>query len=95
MLSVTAHRWWAELACDAQAVRAGGPAVAAMWNADLAKERSAPLACRIRRALWALRGHPPMLLRRAFARRVPLPVSASGHPLSAMSRAAPASGSAL
>ncbi|MFE9558814.1 hypothetical protein ACFYOD_35825 [Streptomyces sp. NPDC006703] len=68
-LGDVAVRWWGELACDAHAMRrCGRAAVTAMWNADLARARTAPRRIRTWAALRALRWHPPLRLRRAFAR---------------------------
>jgi hypothetical protein len=81
-LGIGAVHWWSELACDAAAVRACGRSpVAAMWSADLAEERTMPWASRTRNALRALHRHPPLRLRRWFARHAPLPLPDAGHPL--------------
>ncbi|MGP3951207.1 hypothetical protein [Streptomyces sp. 7N604] len=81
-LGIGAFRWWGELACDAHAVRACGRSpVADMWSADLAEERTTPLAFRTWTTLRVLHMHPPLRLRRWFARRVPLSLPAADHPL--------------
>ncbi|MFJ2627678.1 hypothetical protein ACIO6T_30830 [Streptomyces sp. NPDC087532] len=81
-LSLGAVRWWGELACDAAAVRACGRApVAAMWSADLADERTMPWVTRTWHTMRAVRIHPPLRLRRWFALRAPLRLSADPHPL--------------
>ena len=81
-LGVGAVHWWSELACDAAAVRVCGRLpVAAMWSADLAEERTMPWASRTRQTLRALYRHPPLRLRRWFARRAPLPLPDAHHPL--------------
>ncbi|MFF3327271.1 hypothetical protein [Streptomyces sp. NPDC002889] len=81
-LGIGAVHWWSELACDAAAVRACGRSpVAAMWSADLAEERTMPWPSRTRHTLRALHRHPPLRLRRWFARRAPLPLPDASHPL--------------
>ncbi|MFG2563560.1 hypothetical protein [Streptomyces sp. NPDC048496] len=81
-LGIGAFRWWGELASDAHAVRTCGRAlVVGMWSADLAEERTMPWVFRSWHTLCALRMHPPLHLRRWFARRAPLSLPASGHPL--------------
>ncbi|MFE7115957.1 M48 family metalloprotease [Streptomyces sp. NPDC057654] len=91
--------WWDELACDTAAVRAcGRPAAAALWAVELDEARTQPLLRRAGEALLALRTHPPLRLRRRWARLVPLGHAAtrSGlcHPLAGMaaSTASPAVG---
>ncbi|MFF7953605.1 hypothetical protein [Streptomyces griseorubiginosus] len=88
--STAALHWWAELACDAAAVRAcGRTAVAAMWTADIADERATSLAARAWNFIRAGHRHPPLRLRRWFALHVPLRPSGTPHPLSALPGAAP------
>jgi Zn-dependent protease with chaperone function len=87
-LLTTFFRWWVEIACDLQAVRAcGREAVADMWRANLAHDRSSsrPLASRVRGTLRALRTHPPLRLRVLCAMRLPVCASraAAAHPLHA------------
>lgn len=92
LITVVLH-WWAELACDAAAVRAcGRTAVAAMWSADIAAERTTSLAARVWNFTRAGHLHPPLRLRRWFALHAPLHLSTMPHPLSALREAAPASG---
>ncbi|MFE9468584.1 hypothetical protein ACFYNW_34035 [Streptomyces virginiae] len=81
----TAVHWWAELACDAAAVRAcGRTSVAAMWNADLADERTTSLTARAWNFIRAGHLHPPLRLRRGFALHAPLRPSGAPHPLSTL-----------
>ncbi|MDX2733464.1 hypothetical protein [Streptomyces sp. PA03-2a] len=81
-LAIGAFRWWSELASDAHALRTCGRALlVGMWSADLAEARTMPRALRFWHTLCALRMHPPLHLRRWFARRAPLSLPASGHPL--------------
>ncbi|MER6432089.1 M48 family metalloprotease [Streptomyces sp900105245] len=82
-LAVIAVRWAQELAWDAQAVRAcGRDAVTRMWSADLqvARDTRRPFA-RTVHAVRCTHRHPPLHLRRWFARHAPLRLSAAGHPL--------------
>ncbi|MGW6202089.1 hypothetical protein ACWF9B_00315 [Streptomyces sp. NPDC055089] len=89
-LGTRANRWWSELACDAQSVRACGRGpVAAMWSADLAEEHTAPWPSRAWHAMCALRKHPPLRLRRWFALHAPLTLPATAHPLATSPLTAP------
>ncbi|MEW2493762.1 hypothetical protein AB0942_09465 [Streptomyces nodosus] len=84
--------WWAELACDAAAVRAcGRTGVAAMWSADIAAERRTSLTARAWNFTRTGHLHPPLRLRRWFALHAPLHPSATPHPLSVPREAAPRS----
>ncbi|GAA2639311.1 hypothetical protein GCM10010425_49160 [Streptomyces spororaveus] len=82
-LGTAALHWWAELACDAAAVRAcGRTSVAGMWTADIADERTTPLAARAWNFIRTGHLHPPLRLRRCFALHAPLRSSDAPHPLS-------------
>ncbi|MEU5437255.1 hypothetical protein AB0G73_28290 [Streptomyces sp. NPDC020719] len=81
-IATVAVNWYSELACDAAAVRAcGREPVAAMWSADIAGEHTVPLASRVRNLPRSLPRHPPLRLRRIFARHAPLRLAAGAHPL--------------
>lgn len=92
---IAALHWWAELACDAAALRACGRAsVAAMWNAEIADERNTPLTARAWNTLRAGHLHPPLRLRRWLALHAPLRPGAPPHPLTAVREAAAQPGQA-
>jgi hypothetical protein len=68
-LAVIATRWWGELACDAHAIRTcGRTLVATMWDTDPADAQAAPTAPRTWNTVRFLHLHPPLRLRRWFAR---------------------------
>lgn len=87
--ATAALHWWAELSCDAAAVRACGPtSVAAMWTADITDERTTSLATRAFNFIRKGHLHPPLRLRRRFALHAPLRPTAVPHPLSTLPTAA-------
>lgn len=93
---VIAWRWWSELACDAYAVRAcGRAAVADMWTAYVAILHVGSPAARTWTALRnpPLR-HPPLRVRRWFARHAPLPPVAGPLPVSPLALSADEPGDA-
>lgn len=77
---LTAISWWSELACDTSAIRVcGADAVAAMWTLDIDEARTRSRLARTRDVLLAMRTHPPLRLRRWWARCRSARPSSAGH----------------
>lgn len=74
--------WWAELACDARAVRiCGRDAVIALWGFHTALLGAPSRPVRLWNGLRSASTHPPYGLRMWWARRTDAPSSSGLHPL--------------